>query len=315
MNKLIRFYNQNRRTIWIVVFAVVLLIACISALNNISKMNSEKRAEVVKEINTGINEKDYIANPNIQVTISDDEVNENKNLIIDQFIRYCNAGQVQSAYALLSDSCKQYVYPTIELFNSSYVNKIFNTTRLYSKEHYTRQTYKVSFYEDIASTGKIIDTAIEDYYTITKNEDGNVRLNINNYIEEKTINKKSSNKNLEVSILNKRVFKEYEEYTLEVKNLTEKEIKIDSLESTRKLYLSKDSNFKYYCLLHEKTDNELIVFPKSTKKINLKFNMEYNSNNYANGITISDIILDNTEYEKLLNKTNYTNRGTISIEL
>ena len=46
MNKIVRFYNQNRRIIWITAIAIVMAIAVIHALNNIAiKRNNEEHLQ------------------------------------------------------------------------------------------------------------------------------------------------------------------------------------------------------------------------------------------------------------------------------
>ena len=314
MNKLLRFYNQNRGIIWIVIFGIILVIALVNTLNSIAKESSKKRAEQVKEILLGTKESNYRENPDISITISDEKVSEQKNLIIDQFIRYCNAGQIQDAYALLSNNCRNNLYPTLDSFRSDYINNIFTTVKLYKKENYKENTYKVNLYEDVAETGRLDTSSIEEYYTIIA-ENGENKLNIHNYIGNKIVNKKNSTKNIQIEIKEKNIYKNYEEYTLEVKNLTNNEIKLDSLESTKKIYLTNSKDLKYYCLLNENTDNDITILPNSTKKIKLKFNIEYNNNNIINRMIISDIILNNKEYSNITNKTNYKDREKVIVEI
>lgn len=315
MERLLKFYNQNRRIIWLIIFGIILFIAILNVLNNISKQNNQTKLEQSKESSNVRKESDYKENPNINVMISDEKVSEETKLVIDQFIRYCNAGQIENAYALLSNSCKEYLYPSIDTFKNNYINKNFSSTKLYSKESYLNRTYKVKLFEDVTATGKIITDAIEDYYTIVKQDDGSTKLNIGGYINEKELDGRANNSKIQVNILNKKVFVDYEEYIIEVKNLTDKEIKLDSLESTKNIYLSGDNNFKYYCLIHEKTDSELEIMPKSTKKVKLKFNVAYSSNSRKTNMNIDDIVLDNKEYNKAINKANYKERTTISIEI
>ena len=172
---IIRLYNQNRRTIWIAIIAIIFIIIAIHVLNDLVKKENEKNKNTI--INT-ITEKDYKNNLDISITLSDEDVKEEKELVIDQFIRYCNAGKINEAYNLLSDKCKEYVYPNVETFKKNYIDIVFNSKKLYSKDRYLGSTYKVKLYEDMLSTGNISNSTIEDFYTM-ENENGNTKLNIN----------------------------------------------------------------------------------------------------------------------------------------
>lgn len=307
---IIRYYNQNRKTIWLVIIAIILVIIAIQAINQLIKQDNKK--EIQK--NTIITEQKPENNLHIDVLVSDDDVKEETMLIIDQFVRYCNAGKIEDAYNLLSDNCKKELFPTIEIFKQNYYNKIFNTTKLYSKEKFIGGTYKVKLYEDILSTGTINSKTIEDYYTIEKNNN-KIKINISNYIGEKEINKESKSKNVSLNIIKKQIYKEYEEYEIKASNLSDKTIKLDSNESTKTIYLTGKNNVKYYSLSHEIIENNLIIKPNETKTITIKFSKEYNTNNIVNSLAFSDIILDYDLYQTKEKKKEYTNRSNILINL
>lgn len=306
---IIRYYNQNRIFIWTVIIAIIILIIAIQALNDLV-INSNNR-EVVQNI---VIEDDYRNNPSIDVLISDDKVKEEKELVIDQFIRYCNARKIENAYNLLTDDCKEELFPTVEIFEKNYYNKIFNTTKLYSKEKFYSKTYKIKYYDDVLSTGNINTTNIEDYYTIV-NENDTVKLNISNYIGKVNLEREYQNNSFELQVIQKQIYKEYEEYEIEFRNLSDKIILLDSKESTKMIYLLGKSNVKYYALSHEILLDDLIIKPKTTKKLTIKFNKEYNSNNIINNLTFSNIIMDYESYKEENLKNNYKNIRSISIDL
>ena len=315
---IIRAYNQNRRTVWIIIIAFIFLFCVLRGLNAISeKKNNEEYQNYLNDLQTP-KEEDYKDNPDIKVTISDEKVEEKKELIIDQFIRYCNAKNINEAYNLLSENCKKYVYPTKDIFEKNYVNKIYNTTKLYSKEYYFSGTYKVKLYEDMTSTGKVSDMSIEDYFTIDESETY-PKLNISGYIKnekyDNDIENGSGNSYVKINVTNRAVFRDYEEYTIEIKNLTNKDIRIDSLEDTRSTYMTDTHGVKYYAMLHEKTQDDLIV-PNGAKKIVvLKFNKVYGKNSNIKSITFSDIILDNKKYSSSNNKYEYEDRTNITTNI
>lgn len=304
-----RYYNQNRKTIWLVIIAIIILIIAIQAINNIIKNQN------VKTSNNTINEKEYENNLNINILISNESVEEDEKLIIDQFIRYCNAGKIQDAYNLLTENCKNELFPTIEHFKNNYYNIYFLTTKLYSKEHFVVDTYKIKLYDDILSTGNVNTNAIEDYFTLEKQKDDTIKLNISNYIGNKKINIKNTDENLQIKIVKKDIYKEYEKYELEVTNLTYNTILLDSKENTKTMYLVGDNNVKYYSISHEILKENLIIKPKATVKISIKYNKEYNSNRTVNQVVFSDIIPNYELYQNTQKKSEYKDRTTLKVYL
>lgn len=302
----LRYYNQNKKTIWLVIIAIIILIIAIQALNIIVGKQKNNNS------NNIINEKEYKNNLNINVLISEEQVKEEKEMVIDQFLRYCNAKKIEEAYSLISEECKKELFPTIEYFKQNYYNIHFDKTRLYSKESFSGNTYKIKLYDDILTTGNVNSNNTEDYFTIIK-ENNSIKLNINNYIESKDVNKSSTNDNLQVKVIRKQTYKDYEKYEIQITNLSYKTILLDSKENTKTMYLVGQNNVKYYSLSHELLNENLIVKPKATISISIKYNKEYNSNKIVNQLIFSDVILDNDLYQE--NKSDYKNRETIKVNI
>ena len=305
-----RYYIQNRKFIWLVIIAIIILIIALQAINGILKEQKQNRISS----NNTINEKDYENNLNINVLISEEMVEKEEELIIDQFIRYCNARKVEEAYELLTDNCKEELFPTIEIFKQNYFNIHFSTTKLYSKDNFIGNTYKVKLYDDILSTGSINSNIIEDYYTLEKSKNI-IKLNIANYIDNKNINKTKTDSDLQIKVIKKQIYKEYEKYEIQVTNLTYNTILLDSKETTKSMYLIGDNNVKYYSLSHEVLKESLILKPKATMTISIKYNKEYNSNRVVNQLVFSDIILDYDLYQSKENRNDYKDRKNIKVSI
>lgn len=307
----LRYYNQNRKSIWLVIIAIIILIIAIQVINFIVKNNIENTRNNRNEI---IDKNDYKNNLDISVLITDEEVQEEKELIVDQFIRYCNSGKVQDAYNLLTDDCKEKIFPTIEQFEKNYININFSNTKLYSKQVFNGNTYKIKLYENILSTGNISSNYIEDYFTI-KRIGIETKLNICGYIESKELNKKIENGEYKVEIKEVQVFKDYIEYKIEFNNLTTKTILIDSKEKTRTTYLVGKNDANYYALAYENLTENLLVKPQEIKTIIIKFDKEYTTNNEINKLVFSDVIIDYDKYKDINKKSEYKDRMKIEIAL
>lgn len=88
---------------------------------------------------------------------------EDKNLI-ENFVSLCKDNKTHEAYKLLSNRCKQELYPTYEEFINNYYYKMFSKKRTieinYEKE---RKLYKITFYTDILESGGLKNGIVDNY--------------------------------------------------------------------------------------------------------------------------------------------------------
>lgn len=312
MNKIIRWYNRNRKAFWLIIVISIIVISIPRALNQYAR-NSKK--DISSSINntTTYNNKEYsvISEKNIGKKESEETFN-----VIDEFISYCNSGNPEEAYKLISNECKEKLYPTLDDFINNYYNKIFENKKTYNIQLWITNgnyyTYKVILKENILASGNVNSESIEDYYTIVK-EDNIYKLNINNYIGSVEINKTGETSELEMIILSKDVFMEYEIYNIEIENRTRNSILLDLLEKTGSIYLEDEGGLHYDSYNHEMIKEELRV--KGKRKVSIKFNKKYSTEREIKRIVFSDIILDYESYKNSDNKADFENRIRIEIEL
>ena len=303
MNKISRFYNKNRKIIWISVFVIVFAISIPRALNNYAiKQNEQKRSSSNVNITTTSGNKD---NPVISGGTPQIETTKQNKTVIDSFIEYCNNGSVDEAYKLLSNNCKEKLYPTIDEFKERYFDNIFKNKKIYDAQAWYNSngcyTYKINLSEDILATGNANGSSIEEYYTIV-NENGENKLNINGFINSEEINKKNENDNLEIAILSKDIYMDYEIYNLNVKNKTRNALVLDGLKDTNTMFLLDNNGLHYYAYNHELVKEELRV--RSSKNISIKFNKKYTTKSKMTKISFTDIILNYDNNETEANKEN-----------
>lgn len=312
MNRFIRWYNRNRKTFWLVVVISIIIISIPQALNQYAKNNKKDVSSSTNNTTTYNNKKYSVIS---EKNIEDKESDEFSN-IIDEFIELCNNKNAEEAYKLISNECKEKIYPTLEDFINNYCNKIFENKKTYSIQLWvasgSHYTYKVNLKEDILASGNVNSASIEDYYTIVK-EDNVYKLNINNYVESVEINKSKETSELKIVALSKDVYMEYEIYNIEVENKTKNSIILDLLEKTDNMYLEDEENLHYYAYNHEMVKEELRV--KGKKKISIKFNKKYSTERKIERIVFSDIILDYDAYRNSENKDDFENRTRIEIGL
>lgn len=287
MNILIRWYNQNRKMLWIVVLTIIGVFALIQALNSYYKNNTKEKSSSASSTTT------YNA-PNYSIITEkeiDNDVSQNSQKIIKDFFDYCNNNKTQDAYNLLSEDCKKELYPNINEFKQKYFDIVFTNTKTYSSNLWiasgNKNTYRLEIHGDILSTGKKDDMPIEEYYTVIY-ENGKYSLNIRGYIGKENINISKSQAGINISILSKQVYMEYEKYFIEVKNGSGTSIVLNTKQDINSLYIEDENDVKHIAFLNEISDYDLNIQNGFTKKYNIRFNRTYKPN-----INIKKIVFDN----------------------
>lgn len=293
MNKLVRFYNQNRFVIWICLVLVAIVIFVIQALNKFAyKQNIETD---LNEVSTN----KPVLNNNYSVVNGQEVMPEVKD-VIDEFINLCSNKQISLAYELLSKKCKEELYPTLEDFSKKYYNKIFSSKKTYICQAWltgnSKYTYKIDFVDDMLATGSPSKTSIVDYYTVVKEENED-KININKFIDSENLNLAITKDNITIKILSKKIYMDYETYEIEVENRTQKTILLDNLKYTDKIYVLDNNEKKYFWNNYEYLETELTVRSGLKQKIEIKFNKQYSPNNKTKNMVFENII----QGDKLLN--------------
>lgn len=315
MNRFRRIWNQNTKKILLILFIILIIFIVIQILNYFAKVSEEEqRQERENEL------QEYVGHQSEQSITSggtvDKHVDEQVESTIEEFIHFCNEGDTQKAYEMLSNDCKEELYPTLENFTNTYYRRNFNTKKLFSMQSWvvSSLTYKVTLHEDILSTGRVEDSVIEDYYTIVQ-EDGNWKLNIAGFIQKQDLNQVVQNVGITIQLINKKTYMEYEEYQINVRNETGKTIFLDSMETSSGIYLLGSTGAQYSVYTSELEETKLRVQNNDSNILSLKFGKEYNTNRAVESIHFTDIILDAESYQQTTNPSTYEERMNIEIML
>lgn len=308
---LIRYYNQNRKKIWGILIIICSAFLLLQLLNYFYKTNHEKE---IKAKNNS-QEEARITTNTTQLTTNQSVVTgkgvsesqlQNATKTIDDFISYCNNRELQKAYNLLTDECKTQMYNTLEIFEQAYYNNIFQgESKNCTVENWVKDTYKVKIRDDILSTGKDQDGYTkQDYITVKKIND-EYKLNINQYIGYTKIQKTTNSNDIEVEVLGRNTYMEYEEYNIKVTNHTENTILLDGRSDTTSLFLQDSNGAKYSSYSHELTEPMLTIAAGQTKEITIKFYSSYISTKNIKYIVFSDLLSLNGQLsEKIQMKAN-----------
>lgn len=303
MNKKIsEWYVRNKYKINLLVIIVIGLIVINLLLVYLSSKNSQNKNENVNtyvEKNNIENKYNSIASEE-ESALTGDKIDEHKNIhleTINKFMEYCKGKKIEEAYSLLSDECKEAFYHDIETFKISYYDLVFdNNDKNISVQNWNDNIYKVEISNNALSTGIYDQNSIkQDYITVVGNENNEPRLNINGYIGRTEINKVSIGNNLDIEVIETDKYMNYQTYTFKVTNKTDNNILLDDKLSNESMYIEDNNQIKYTSYMHEISEEELVVTPKSTKSITIKYYNRYGSTKKIKKVAFSKIVLNYNE--------------------
>lgn len=318
MYKLMRFYNRNRKKIFRIILIIVFIFVILKLLNYFTKIKANKKIEeTVNNIDnalttnnsTLISDKSSISGASIQSSKLKKDTD-----IINQFMDYCNNGDVSNAYNLLTDDCKKEMFPTIQDFSNIYYSSLFNGERKsYTIENWENDTYSVRITSDILSTGSLKgDETRQDYITIIENS----KLNINSYVKKLNVNKKTSDKNITITVNYINVYMDYEIYDITIQNNTNDTILLDTNDDTKSVYLLDKNNMKYYFYNNELIKEKLLIQSNFKTNLQIKFDNSYKEKRNIESMIFTKMVLNYNEYkdEKDKDKDKY-NYYTFKVNL
>lgn len=302
---IVRIYNQNRKKIWKAIFIIASFIIVLQYINyRVGKSNQEELENISKTNSSSTNNSGYVSNTSTYTgkskattnmagvsggTVSSDTLSNTQNLL-DEFFGYCNSKNLESAYNMLTDECKELVYPSLDLFTANYYNNIFNNeTRIYSFKNWNQNTYIVTIEEDVLATGKSLGDSgkMTDYVTIVDE-----KLNISSFVKREEINKTTTSNGITVIVNYRDVFMEYESYNLTVTNNTGKKICLANVDDVDGVYLQDDNDLKYDFYNYELMQSDLILENNYNVELNLKFYSTYVSTKEIEKIVFAEVMTD-----------------------
>lgn len=306
LRKLRILYHNNKTKIWLILGIIIFVYVIIRMFNaQIKKENEEK-------INNGTNQNLQVTTylPSSQTSVMTNSSTTKENVkkdteIIKNFIDFCNDNNIEEAYNLLSQQCKDELYKNINDFYTKYYKNIFNEKRSYDIENWASSkniTYKVKYLNDIMSSGTVNDEYIEEYITVVT-ENNEKKLNINQFIGKEELNLKRETDNLNITVVNKYVYYDYEEYEIIFENNTDKNIILDTKENTESVYIEDTKDVKYTWFGNEVPNSYLNLNSGESKRLRLKFNEIYTGKKTDSTIFLTDVKVDGQE-EKTTIKIN-----------
>ena len=308
--KWFRKLNQNLRTVLVTIFIVAFLFIFLQTILGIVRTNRNNELKQVIENNNKIkndtlnsientqnNNTNYSDNNNTN-SFDNSNTNTTQKALINKFLELCNKADINGAYKLISLDCKEIMFPNIETFTNNYYKKVFSNKRTFEikESKIYNEIYEVIYFNNALQNGGANNNEKQKDYFYYKLEDGQGKLSLNQFLYKQDIQKDITKDNINIQILSKQVYMDYEIYKIQVINNTKNTILINSKENSKTIYLLDNNNVKYYSNIGEISTERLKIKSNFANIFDLKFNKMYNSEREIKQIQFLDIITNYDEY-------------------
>lgn len=229
-----RFVRKYKR-VFIIIFIVWAIIFFINMI--LSNRGTDYTPQTTQEVHTSVINSSNSTPTSLQQPIED---------IIEEYIGYCNEGNYQKAFNMLSEDCREYAFNNDVYEFMDHVLVKIPTPKVYSIQNYSSVTYgdrKMYIYE-IKYTDDLLATGLtnseyrytQENITFYKN-DNELEMNVGNYIYHTDIKSISENEYLKIDVIDKIVNYSIETYEVKFTNRSNYTIVIADGEETDEVAL------------------------------------------------------------------------------
>ena len=148
--------------------------------------------------------------------------------VINEYVGYCNEGNYQKAFDMLSKDCRKYEFnDNVVEFMEHVLTKLptpkVHAIQSYSSAKYNNKEmyiYEVKYLDDLLATGLTNSEYkyTQENITFYENEDGDLEMNVGNYIYHTDIKSISENQYLKIDVVDKIVNYSIETYEVKFTN-------------------------------------------------------------------------------------------------
>ena len=228
------------------------------------------------------------------------KVQKTAETMIEEYVGYCNEGNYQKAFNMLSDDCQNYGFDNdIEKFASHVLKKML-TPKTYSIQNYSNYKnyyiYEVKYIDDILATGLTNQTYnySTEKITFTKNKDGSYNMLVGNFINYDKINNISENDYLKVDVIDRIVDYSVEIYKVKFTNRTDSTVVVSDKIEKDEIMLKLPQ--EYRSLIN--VNDTVILEPGESKIIDLEFTKFFDDGDTSQSLIFSSIrVIENYKGE------------------
>lgn len=273
------FFRRNKKIIFILI--------CIWAIVFIINMLL-KNYEAPVELQTTYEPHTSVMDTSSSVSkINSTEIED----LIEKYVSFCNDANWQSAWNMLSETCKEYSFNNnIEEF-MQYVYTKMPTPKKYAIQDYSNDgntyIYQIKYTDDMLATGLTNTTYqyTEEKMIFKKQSDGTFEMAVGNFVDFDDIQNISENEYLKVDV--KSVVKYYsmEAYTVKFTNRTDYTIVIADNEQDSEVLLKLNSGDTR----SRTTTEDIILKPNESSTYTFKFTKFYDNEDNAASLQLGSI--------------------------
>ena len=209
--------------------------------------------------------------------------------LVQTYFNYCNNGEYENAYNLLTDNCKSDVFAgNVDNFKQ-YVESIFqNKKRIYNIQSYSivdkTYVYTIRILEDILATGTTDGYSYYEEKIVMLEENGALKLSVYNYAGAQNIDTIAEDDFMKVEIIKKTMYYETEVYTVKFTNKTDHIIVIADRTETPEIAIDLGEQTRNIINL---TYGNIVIWPNEVKTKELEFTKFYDD-----GVQTKSVILN-----------------------
>lgn len=258
--KIRNFIRDNRKKI-IIIILVWLLIFIINCLLGLRKEKtvletSYKPSTSVMNSSSSVPKKDH-------TRISD---------ILDKYFNYCNNGDYENAFKMVSDLCKEKAFNNDINKFKNYIKSIYTEKKRYSIQNYSnydnKYIYTMKIFNDIITTGLTGEeySYYEEKIVMIKDGD-NIKLNVGDFIDKVDLKRIVEDDYSKIRILSKAIFYDHEEYYVKITNKTDYIMVLSSIYESDEILLDLGNVRREM----SNSNLEILLSPGETKEFTIKF--------------------------------------------
>lgn len=195
--------------------------------------------------------------------------------LIEEYVGYCNEGNYQKAFNMLSEDCREHEYNNDVTAFMRHVLTKMPMPRRYAIQDYSNITvggnivyiYEVKFSEDFLATGL---TDSQYLYTTDKfafyYDENGLEMNVGNYIFHEEPKRISENEYLKIDVTDRYVNYSIETYTVKVTNKSDYTIVISDGAELDEVILKLPNEYRTRSEV-----GSIVLAPKESREINMTF--------------------------------------------
>lgn len=211
--------------------------------------------------------------------------------MVEEYVGYCNEGNYQKAFNMLSEECQKYAFNNSVSEFADHVLKKMLTPKNYSIQDYSNYNgfyiYEIKYIDDILATGLTNQTYnfSTEKIIFTKNKDNSYAMSVGNFVKYDKISNILENDYLKVDVIDRITRYSTETYNVRFTNRTDSTIVIaDNLvEDEVKLVLPQE----YRSM--ENTNTLIILAPGESKTVTLGFTKFFDDGDTSEGILFTAV--------------------------